>query len=212
MKTPYLAFASLLIAGCSTQQTYIQPNHNARVPQSVIVNQSKDVFWPLAVARLGSEFFIINNLDKDSGLINVSYSGEPTRFVDCGIIDLKTDVPNPTATTRFPGAAPLANYTMFNGGFVFFVNRTMSLDGRANIIIQQAGANSSRITVNTRYAVTRGMRVRAGNGETDSESETVAFGSNSIGTFKGGRLGRHLECRATGELERQVLDSIRGAM
>ena len=39
------------------------------------------------VAGIGDSFFVINNLDKESGFINVSYSGDPCMFVDCGRVN-----------------------------------------------------------------------------------------------------------------------------
>lgn len=52
-------------------------------PNARVVEKSKAEVWKHLVQKLGQQFFVVNNLDKDSGFINVSYRGDPEKYCDC---------------------------------------------------------------------------------------------------------------------------------
>ena len=56
------------------------------VSNTITVNKSKEEVWKELIPQIGKNFFVINNLDKESGIINISYSGDPERYIDCGEI------------------------------------------------------------------------------------------------------------------------------
>jgi len=74
------------MAGCSSKFKYTPPTTQPVLNNSIVVNKSKDEVWKEIVPALGGAFFVINNLDKESGLINISYRGAPEKYVDCGHI------------------------------------------------------------------------------------------------------------------------------
>jgi len=88
MKKLVLASLSLCVLafGCAGRLEYRPPNSIAPQQNSVEINKSKDAVWKIIVPAIGKNFFVINNLDKESGIINISYSGDPERYVDCGYI------------------------------------------------------------------------------------------------------------------------------
>jgi len=74
-----------VLPGCaSVSFDYRPPTTTIRQNHAKDVSRPKDQVWNDTVAALGQRFFVINNLDKASGLINISYSGDPARYVDCG--------------------------------------------------------------------------------------------------------------------------------
>ena len=81
-----LVVAFFMASGCSGRLDYMRPQPRIYAPNTVTIDLSKDALWAKMIPALGKEFFVINNLDKASGLINISYSGDPERYVDCGII------------------------------------------------------------------------------------------------------------------------------
>ncbi|MFZ0050306.1 MAG: hypothetical protein WAK96_00895, partial [Desulfobaccales bacterium] len=76
----------LILSGCAGKLDYAAPSPTSTINNSIIVDKSKDEVWKTIVPALGKKFFVINNLDKESGIINVSYKGDPEQYVDCGRI------------------------------------------------------------------------------------------------------------------------------
>ena len=66
-----------ILAGCAGKFEYTRPTSLPTLNNSVVINKSKDEVWKQIIPMLGKQFFVINNLDKDSGIINISYSGDP---------------------------------------------------------------------------------------------------------------------------------------
>jgi len=78
---------TITLSGCvSGKVDYMRPSQQSSLSNSKIINRSRDEVWNSSVPQLGKQFFVINNLDKSSGLINISYSGDPEKYVECGTI------------------------------------------------------------------------------------------------------------------------------
>jgi len=197
-------------AGCSNTVTTFQPPSGS--PRSYVkqVPRSKDVVWNDAVAALGQRFFVINNMDKASGLINVSYSGDPTRFVDCGRFTVENTGPG-AKTQTIDGAAADAVYEVmvprppYGIRGPVLVRRQMSLEGRVNVIFEAVDAESTRVTTATRYVLTR--RISPSNAA--PHSDNAAFNGNEKGYFPQLGTSQRLECVATGTLEDSILSVIK---
>jgi len=87
MKKILIFLFVLILFGCvSGKFNYHEPRALGGGENSMVINNPKDEVWEKMVNNIGASFFVINNLDKDSGFINVSYSGDPCRYVDCGWI------------------------------------------------------------------------------------------------------------------------------
>ena len=81
-----LTFVVIIFAGCSGELKYTRPSFQRNVTNTIVVQKSKEEVWRNIVPAIGKQFFVINNLDKESGIINISYSGDPQKYVDCGYI------------------------------------------------------------------------------------------------------------------------------
>src|SRR2546428_522669 len=84
-----LLFLSLSVTlGCATagtQTSDIAPAQQQHVDNEVIVPGSSDVTWDRLVQRLSRGFYVINNIDKASRLINISFSSNTRQeYIDCG--------------------------------------------------------------------------------------------------------------------------------
>jgi hypothetical protein len=179
---------------------------------SKVVNKPKDVVWDESVAKLGQRFFVINNLEKSSGLINLSYSGDPERYVDCGKVTVVNKGPG-GGTTTFSGsvadvlyltAVPIPPYNMPAPAQV---RRQMSLDGRINLIFEAIDSQTTRVTAATRYILSRRISP-AGNIMFAGSSDTASFNANEPGQFPVGSDGKGLTCVSTGALEKSILEVI----
>ncbi|WZB71892.1 hypothetical protein WJ968_09260 [Achromobacter xylosoxidans] len=74
-----------------------------------MVDKPIDEVWTKAVPAIGKQFFVINNLDKSSGLMNLSYSGSPEQYVDCGHLNLQDQKASGVQTQSFPLRRPIGN-------------------------------------------------------------------------------------------------------
>lgn len=209
---PYFAvlFISLL-TGCAGQLTYTAPNNITRVSiNTKTINRPVDSVWKASIPQLSKQFFVINNLDKSSGFMNISYSGDPEQFIDCGRIKSFVKNARGERTYDFPAARAQESYEILNPNIgLFFVNRTMSLEGRANVVFEAINEDSTRVTVNTRYLVTRKQTIQnAARSRQQTTSSTIEFNTNQGASFPPNAQGEATRCVATGMLESQVLSEI----
>lgn len=203
-----LTTSMAILTGCAGKVDYIRPSTPVATNNSKIVNKSKDEVWNTAVPALGKQFFVINNLDKASGLINVSYSGDPEKYVDCGSVSSYVKNARGERTYTFPAASKAQTYEIMTQGMLFFVSRKMELEGRVNLIFEDAGDNKTKVTANTRYLVKRSSTVTQNGGPTGQNSDSISFNSGSSGAFPAANDGRATECVSTGALEAHILGTV----
>lgn len=211
MKVVIALLGITFLAGCAGKVDYIRPTTKATPGSNVkILNRPREAVWTAAVPELGKRFFVINNLDKASGLINISYSGDPEKYIDCGRITSFVKNAKGERTYEFPGSRAQQYYEIMNPNVgLFFIDRRMALEGRVNLIFEEVGPNQTRVTANTRYVVQRQRTVRAAaNNIPQTMNDNVTFNSGGAAAFSGSTDGA-AECAATGALEREIIDAIR---
>jgi hypothetical protein len=200
-----------ILTGCAGKFEYTRPASLPTLNNSIVINKSKDKVWKQIVPLLGKQFFVINNLDKDSGIINISYSGDPERYVDCGRIISYVKNARGERTYDFPASKSYQDYEIMDmqgGAGLLFVSRKMNLEGRMNIIVEDIGNNQSRVTANTRYILTKITTVRNTQGHSNTGTTTVSFNSGQEGISEG--KAPNMICQATGKLEDEVLSLLTG--
>ena len=197
----------LFLSGCVGKMDYVRPETSVPVTNEIVVDRPIDEVWKNAVPALGKKFFVINNIDKSSGLINVSYTGDPERYIDCGRITSYVKNARGERNYDFPAAKSHQVYETMDRGILRFIDRKMELDGRVNLIFEELGATSTRITANVKYIVTKRARVeRAGNGAIRVYDDTVSFNSNGSAEFP--HSGKNpTTCVPTGRFERDILSA-----
>lgn len=195
----------LVLTGCAGKVDYIRPSAQvAPSSNTKVVDRPRDAVWNTSVQELGKMFFVINNLDKASGLINISYTGDPERYVDCGRIKSYVMNARGERTYDFAGAKAQQAYEIMNNGQLFYFDRRMNLEGRVNLIFEEISPTATRVTANTRYVVTRSFST--GN---QTQSNTISFNSGAGALFPADTKGQAAECVANGEFEREILSAIK---
>jgi hypothetical protein len=93
-------FIALCLAACAGKVDYIRPASQAAPSANAkVIAKPRAAVWSASVPELGKQFFVSNNLDKSSGLINVSYNGY--RAVTAQDLDLiEWDADHPTIWLR----------------------------------------------------------------------------------------------------------------
>jgi len=211
MKKIILFITFLFVTACAGKMEYIKPITNAKLTNSKEVNKSLDDLWKTTVPSLGKNFFVINNIDKSSGLINVSYSGDPEKYVDCGRIKSYVKNARGERTYDFPASKAYQNYESFEDGMnLIFVDRKMNLEGRVNLIFESISKNSTRITANTKYVITKSINYRDMQNRTSQHSEVISFNSGASAYFANlDKDTQGTECVPTGILEEEILSTIK---
>lgn len=157
------ALSALALTACvSVTPSTLQATQGQQkqIQNSVTTTASFDVVWDAVVAKLAQSFFVINNIDKQSRIINVSFtSNSPEMYADCGTSLRQFDFQNEHRTYEYPVAqsSVYKAMTTWRNGYtelpgVATVSRDTSLEGRANIYIAPGPDGiGSLVTVNAIY-------------------------------------------------------------
>ena len=138
---------TILLSSCALEKEkltenvgkYVPPNiDNTNFKNSVITNKNFDETWSSVVDFVNGSFFKIENLEKDSGLLTLSFgSKEAESFIDCGDFEY---------TLFFTGEE-------FKGSYIDYAKSGLLavLEAKMNINIQKIDNKSSKISINTNY-------------------------------------------------------------
>lgn len=210
--TVLLAIIALALSACAGKVDYIRPMAQTSPGANVkIIDKSRNAVWNASVPELGKQFFVINNIDKASGFMNVSYSGDPEKYIDCGRITSYVKNARGERNWDFAGASAQQSYEIMNPGTgLFFIDRKMALEGRVNLVFEEVSPTQTRVTANTRYIVNRTRTVRnAANNIPQTLTDSISFNSGGQADFPGDGNGRNASCVANGALEREILGAVR---
>ncbi|HBT32960.1 MAG TPA: hypothetical protein DEB15_09015 [Pusillimonas sp.] len=203
-KSFWVAASALILSGCAGSAVYQQPETYQPGSNEKVIDRPLDDVWASSVPALGKQFFDINNIDRSSGLINISYSGNPEEYIDCGRIDSQVFNLRGKRHYNFAASSPSVRYEIMERGNLFIVDRKQSLNGRINLIFEAINKKETRVTANTKYVLNRLINIipiAAGSPRTVTDS--ITFNSNSGAAFTQGT-----RCVSTGKLEKEVLSMI----
>jgi hypothetical protein len=199
------------LAGCATgQYTYTAPPQQVPITNTIEIARPIAEVWKTAIPKIGREFFVINNLDQSSGLVNLSYSGNPESFVTCGLIH--STVSNAAGDRRydFPAASAFQRYEYLRGASLFAAERRTSLEGRINLIFEAQAPDRTRVTANTRYLFTRENDVaQVGTPNRRQSRNQISFNTNQSASFPADPQGVAVLCYPTGKLETDLLELVK---
>lgn len=201
-----LGYGCVLVTGCATSSLDYIPPPVKQVENQVTVNAPFDEVWERLVKNLASDFFVINNIEKNSRIINVSFSSSsPQDFVSCGLSIREFSNARGKKTYQYDPASS-ARYTLTdNSGAVFNAVRTAKLNGRTNIYVAPSDMGSTIISVNTKYIVEVGQSFfNLQNQSAGSQNFTFDFS-----TKQHQQVSDRVICAANGSLEKKILDYAR---
>jgi hypothetical protein len=211
MKIIASLLAIALISGCAEEpyvvlNTTTPPSANYRV-----IDKPRDAVWDASVLQLGKQVVVISNFDKSSGLINISYSGDPEKFIDCG--NLTSHVKNTQGERAydFPGARAKATYEMMDGDVLYNIDRKMSLEARVRLVFEEINPDQTKVTAKAFYVVQKDVTARrADNNVSRSWSDSISFNTGGSSPIPNdGNSAAATVCMANGELEREILSAIK---
>jgi len=189
-----------LVAACSGRFEYVRPVSIEIPAQARVVTKTMDDVWQQAAAGPIREGFAVTRVDKNAGIITVTYSGDPERYVDCGHITSYVKNVRGERIYRFPAATAATDYELMTGREIVSIARQMSLDAQIAVTANPIGSQAVRVAASARYALARTMHIRDTQGGVRTASHHISFTSDQEGSFPGG-----VACRASGQLEADVL-------
>ena len=155
--------------GCATNSKlgiidYKDPNFET-ITNSKIVNENYLVVWDKLVKNLATSFYQINNIEKESRIINVSFfiDNNISQYVDCGTRTYIAIDKSYNTEQKWEKSINYNYYCSNNRGCVacggcpvtFTMKKDVSLSGRSNIYIAPIeDGNKTIITVNASYVIT----------------------------------------------------------
>lgn len=195
-----------LFNACAGKTDYTMPSPPEKPQNTITINLPKDEVWKKIIPEIGKSFFVINNIDKDSGLVNISFSGNPEWYLDCGTVFTQVSNLAGERTYMFPGEKQQQCYEIMENGKLFQYNRTMDLEGRINLIVEESNPHKTIITINTKYIVRLKSYIA------DVGTRQASLYDNSI-TFNTGGCAQFpmmpTTCCSNGKLEKKLLDIIK---
>ena len=138
---------TILLSTCAVEKEKLTENVGKYVPPNidginfknfVITNKNFDETWTSVIDFVNDSFFKIENLDKDSGLLTLSFGSEEVEnFIDCGDFEY---------TLFFTGEE-------FKGSYIEYAQRGLLavLEAKMNINIRKIDNESTKISINTNY-------------------------------------------------------------
>jgi hypothetical protein len=229
MKNPMLCVCTVVLAtGCATQgKTTVEriPATPRPLTYEKKIAEPQSVVWDRLVKNMAKSFFVINNIDKESRIINLSYSSDkPQEYVDCGRSKRTYSDGKTTESYEYGFTDNIAKYKSSsdkqsnpNFSTVGVILRRATLDGRANVYVAPEDA-STLISVNAKSVVKINLsgEMLAMNfaGNVVNRQGIPPVSADVTAVTKGGTestvaVGSTIEtvtCYSTGKLEQAILD------
>lgn len=234
MKFFYLIGILLLLGltGCAKPGSFtdtLVPAPEYNVVNEKYVDSDPSVVWDKIVGEISKSYFMINNIDKESRIINISFaSNEADDYVDCGTshVNVQMSSLNKIGRPQYDIVVCDANELVVESGalnqggimapIICEHKRRPTLEGRMNIYVAPQGSGTL-VTVNTRYITTIKVSTvchfyaPAGNlVQTKNMNDSIytcSFDSKRAANCETPD-GKTLLCRSKGQLEEEILSLI----
>ena len=192
------------MVGCAGKNNYMRPNSNIEINKNdIIINESKRVVWDKLLKKISDEYFVVNNLEYDSGFLDLSFSNNNEKFVDCGCYKIKVlsnKIGNESKCIPILSDDLVGTYL---GGVWKFTKNYCVISGRTNILVQEMDENKTKISFNIKYIVNVSKVLwNSWNGRLNFIYFSVGFNSGSYGHSHG------IMCKSTGFYENELLKTI----
>lgn len=199
---------ALLLSACASSTYTYTPPQATEVQTERMLDMPFEKAWDDYVAELSKSFFVINNISKDSRIINISFGTDsPSGYVDCGHTMRETVAPSIGKKTYNYETADSSSYLLAVPGTVVVsqANRKCSLDGRVNIYMAPRD-DKTLLRVNVRYVWSNDFSIYQPNAIPYKDRRTISFNSREVGSGSG--QDAEMKCYSTGHLEETLLNLI----
>jgi hypothetical protein len=183
--------AIVMLSACASTANYTKPAETNSPDYDRTVDASFDKTWNALIDYASSNFFSIDNFEKDSGLMTLSFgSSDPDTYIDCG--QWNAQWTNPQTYQR----------QSYNGSYARYLQQrfTTTFTGKMNITVREITSEQTRVRVNARYILA------------STGGNTWSFDSGSSATISVSNatrgIGANRTCRPTYAAEKAILGAI----
>lgn len=208
-----LAMCVALGGGCSINKISMDmtspPEYD--IQETKIYRKPYDKVWKAVVESIGSSYFVLENIEKDSGILSLSFSTQtPKDLIDCGtVIETGTIQMQKYSLTYDGTETNLVKKLVTKNGIPGESLRKFSLSGKANVLVQSVGKNETKVTVKTRYVVELGYTHYIQGALAPVKTlNTMHFTGKETGQFDTNMNIPSLQCRSKGTLEMSIFNGI----
>jgi hypothetical protein len=204
---------------------YTKPGSSPATKDTKIVESSREKAMAAAPLELGKRSFSIDTIDTAAGLINVTYSGDPEKYVDCGRLDASVRDSGGKRRYGFALAKAKETYEARIKNHATVVDRSMHLATRATLIFEEISAGRTKVTIIARYILVQQQSTTASVSGAKPQAVTKTFQFNSA---SGGQAAQDADqttqselpaslpwhshdptlCIPTGQLESDILSAV----
>lgn len=192
----------VLFAGCAGRFDYVRPASVETPPHVLIVTKSREEVWRQVSRSLVKDRFLLDGIDREAGVVTLTYAGDPEPYVDCGYITSYVTNVRGERTYRFAAATASTEYEIMTGTEILSIVRRLTLDARIAVTMTAVDTTATRISATTRYTLVRTMLVHDAKRRSRTISDFISFDTGQEATFPGA-----VACRASGMLETDVLSA-----
>ena len=140
----------LFIGGCKGTYEYFPPTEDKDIERVISVPAPKHVVWKRLLPGVTEKFFDVKQMDEDSGFINVSFTADPSDYLDCGRINSYIKDGAGERNYNFGAASEGRSYEIMGDTGRERIYWRMNMQVSVNILLQQDGS-STRVRVNALY-------------------------------------------------------------
>lgn len=209
--------AVLALAACASSTHLYTPPGKQSVSTEKLIGKPFSEAWDSYVSKLSEDFFVINNISKESRIINVSISANtPSDYVDCGQTARTLEHPRGNKSFNYVVAdSSTFEHAVEGTNLVDQVVRDTDIQGRVNVFMAPQG-KQTLLRVNVKYVWTAkisisGMRTTGGlfaSVVPYHRTDSVSLGFSSTKDGKKHSGGEIITCRSKGILEDRLLNLI----
>jgi hypothetical protein len=168
------------------------------------VSKSTEDVWRQVLRSPFYDRFRIDGIDREAGVVTVTYGGDPERYVDCGYITSYVQNVRGERTYRFAAATASTDYELMTGTEILSIARQMEMHAQIAVTVTSVGETETQLSATAQYALSRTMLVLDTQRRSRTISHIIRFNSDQEGAFPGA-----VACRPTGMLEMDVLSAFK---
>ncbi len=151
MENSLVIMSALVLSSCASHSLNYNPPTEREATTSKVVNKPFKSVWEQLVEGLAQKNYVIDSVNKDSGLIVASKKlNPPSAYADCGKWDGHFKNMRADEKYNFYGADS-ANYMIKNGDVYVAINRTSNLGSKSNIFVKKVDEKKTSVSVNSQY-------------------------------------------------------------
>lgn len=208
-------FPVLALFGCASQSEYVKPeparptystgSGQRPIGEPVVIERPRATLWRQLGSGTEKNNFMLEGANQNAWTVQLHYTGEPREYIDCGRVTSKVKTARGERNYDFAAAKAYQQYELQQGERLYLVDRRMTLDVRATLMLESVSATTTRVKTESTYTITRDQAVQGGGGKPFAMVDKISFNGGQSAVFPNAAT----RCQATGEFERDVLAFIR---